>query len=251
MILWGHRLAADTPDLDILETWAGHTQPDEGWLILWAPEADRRVRAVKILEKAGLVRSVETMSVREAQAMVRSLMREGGCEADEAAVAQIVATVGTGFDALEQETQKLRTFTDGGPVGVAEVAAATTGCPDLSVFRLTDAVSQRRIKEALPLIRMLLDRGEQAVGLLALLAREVRLLARTKELQSKRRPVSSLGLPPFVVERLQRQAAQWSVEDVRRAFERLLEADRKLKTGGRPDLTLELCVIDMLEPGPA
>jgi len=247
VVLWELTLGPTVEGLDVLENWASDPRPNEGWLILWAPEADRRIRAVRALEKAGATQPVAPMNARQAALWLRRHVEDLGAQIDEGAASEIVAMVGSDADALEQEAEKLYVFTDGGRITSALVAAATTGNPNLSVFRLTEAVSRRRIREALPLVRLLLDRGEEAVGLVALLAREIRLIARTKDLQAQRLPLDALGLRPFILERLAQVARLWSGGELRQAVGLLLEADRKIKTGHRPDLALELCLIDLVE----
>lgn len=247
VILWDLPLVPATGDLSLLDQWASQPRsPGDGWLILWAPEADRRLRTVKELEQRGRVTRVDPMDARQATETLVELAGQEGGGIHRKAAAMVVQMVGTGFDALEQEIRKLLAFTQGAPVTEDDVALATTGTPGLSVFRLTESVAERRLAESLKVLGGLLDAGESAIGLLALLAREFRLLGRTKALLAASQPLTGLGLPSFVTGRLSRAAPKWEADEVRGAFRLLLEADRRLKTGGRPRLTLELLLVDLL-----
>ncbi len=94
-----------------------------------------------------------------------------------------------------------------------------------------------------------------------MLARQLRLLLRTQDKLAQGMPpaqlAKELGVPPFVAEKLQRQAAQFTPQDLQDQLLRLQEADLQLKTGmSAPQLLLEeviltLCPLPELRRSPS
>ncbi len=247
VVVWDLPLAGDTDGLERLEEWArpdGEVTDDAPWLIIWAPAADRRLKAVKALEAAHLIVPVAPPDAWGAQRELTALVEARGGRIRPEAAGAVVALVGSGLDALVNEAEKLTLLAGEGEIGMAEVSLATTGRPDVSVFRLTEALSAKRLGDALRVAGQLLGGGESGIGLIAMLAREMRLLARTKALGEA--SPSKLGVPAFVASRLGRDARLWSGEEIRRAFPRLLKADLDLKTGAKDGVTMELCLIDLV-----
>lgn len=247
VVLWDFPLTGESGDLSLLERWAqGAPEKGEALLVLWAPEADRRLKVVKALEARKVTQTTALMDARHAEAALADLVREAGGTIDPKAASLVVQMAGRDYDGLDQEAQKLVALTDGKPITPGDVHRATTGRPDLSVFRLTEAVSGKRLGEALSLVGPLLDAGQNAIGLVALLSREFRLLVRTKRLPKDMNAASALGLPPFVASRLVQSAKGWTEDALEGAFRTLLAADLKLKSGFRQDLTLELLLVDLM-----
>ena len=77
--------------------------------------------------------------------------------------------------------------------------------------------------------------GEEPLAILGMLARQVRLLFRTKALQAEATSAGAiartLGLPPRVVATLERHAASLSWQQLSRALRCLSRADLAIKTG--------------------
>lgn len=246
-VVWDLPIGGDTDGLDRLEEWTRGSREapeDAPWLVIWAPVADRRLKAVKSLEASRLIVTVAPPDATGAQRELSALVGERGGRIRPEAAAAVVALVGCSLDALDSEADKLTLLAGEGEIGMAEVSLATTGREDVSIFRLTEALSARRLGDALKVAARLIGGGESGIGLIAMLAREMRLLARTK-LLGEASP-AKLGVPPFVASRLTRDARLWSEEEIRSGFPRLLEADLALKSGAREGVTIELCLIDLI-----
>lgn len=117
-----------------------------------------------------------------------------------------------------------------------------------SVFEMLDAVADRDAGRALALLDELLGRGEAPLGILALLARQVRLACHAAGLAEEGLGPDEiavrLGQKPWVVRRLLRQGASLAESGFPAAFAALLEADLAIKNGSQqPELALAaLCV---------
>ncbi|HEY8415966.1 MAG TPA: DNA polymerase III subunit delta [Thermaerobacter sp.] len=132
-------------------------------------------------------------------------------------------------------------------VGIAATTAA--------VFDLVDAIAEKRRAAALQLLGRLLAAGEPPLRLLALVARQFRILAHARALMDRgatqRDLQERLGLHPFVARKAWQQARRLGADESMEALEAILETDVAIKQGRWPDrLALERMVLLLTTPGP-
>lgn len=176
--------------------------------------------------------------------------QQRGLAVEARATAALASLVGADLRTLDSELAKLATFADGQPVTEDDVRSLVSLAREPNVFAWADAVVEGRTKDASELLQRLLDESEPPQRLLTMLSRQYRLLLLTKELQAKRvRPpevASGLGVPPFVAQRLLKQAPSYTIERLRQAYRKLLEADLSIKRGVYDDETaLQLLVVEL------
>lgn len=141
------------------------------------------------------------------------------------------------------ELEKLLTYAGSRPVTTSDVTLLVTPVSLESIFRLVDALAERNGPLATTLLHQFLAADEHPLGLLALVTRQFRLLLQTQALQEAGARAgeleSRLPVPPFVAQKLARQARRFSPELLRAALHKLLDSDTAIKTG-RMDSMLAL-----------
>lgn len=148
----------------------------------------------------------------------------------------LVERTGPDLLRLYQEINKLISYA-GAEREIREVHVSSLTVPlaEESVFRVVDALGEKRYREALAGIRELLQRGHQAPAILAMVARQFRLILQAKELKEKKeaptRIAAQLGVPPFVARKLMAQAENFSRQQAVAALSMLLSADEAVKRG--------------------
>jgi DNA polymerase-3 subunit delta len=164
-------------------------------------------------------------------------------------VTRLMATlVGNDLRLLDQEIDKLLIYADGRQVTEQDVRALVSRAREASVFDLVDCVGRREAGQALRLLHRLLDEGEPPLRLMAMLARQVRILIQVKELQSQRltqaQMAKQLKLHPFGVKKGLAQAGNFTMEQLEKAHRLLVETDWMIKTGEMEDvLALDMLVV--------
>lgn len=105
---------------------------------------------------------------------------------------------------------------------------------DADIFKLMDAVSERRESQALALLEESFAAGEHPLGLLAMLQRQFRILTLVQEAsKTETRPdaiARELSLHPFVVQKALRQVRGFTVRELGDANSRLLVIEEQAKT---------------------
>jgi len=225
-------------------------------LICMADKLEHGHRGLKRIEGVGKVlRFVlpkdEGGRERQCQQWMRERAREQGKSLTPEAERLLLTLQGPDLLRLSQEVDKLCLFVGERQQIDPEAVEALVGRGRVrGIFELTAAVSRRDLNEALSCLRHLLERGEEPLGMLGMLARQLRLLVRAKELLAQSSPPAEisrlLGVPrPFVSEILE-AANISSLPRLEQGLACLLDLDRRLKSsGGGQRLFLELAVIDL------
>ena len=173
-----------------------------------------------------------------------------GIPVEARAVATLAGLVGTDLWLIDSELRKLATYAGDRPVSEDDVRSLVSLAREPNVFAMADAVIEGRSGDAIDLVQKLLADGDTAQRLLAMIARQYRLLLLTKEqLDGGARPpdiATRVGVPPFALQRLLKQAPRYDIDGLRRAYGRLLEADLNVKRGLYDDGTsLHLLVFEL------
>lgn len=134
------------------------------------------------------------------------------------------------------ELEKLSTFVGAG--GVIDRRAVQTLVPEPNeqVFALTDALSARNLARANAVLDEMLERGEPAQVIFAMLTRHVRILLLCQAGRQERGDVSFLQsgefhLRDFALRNAERQAQAFGAARLRELFGVLVRADAAIKTG--------------------
>jgi DNA polymerase-3 subunit delta len=178
----------------------------------------------------------------------------GGSITDEAA--QLLAGfVGGDLRVLANEVDKLATYAGPGQaIDVADVEALVSQASEASIFACVDAVAQGDRRAALSSLAVLLEGGEKPERVLALVARQVRLLLQARDLSMRGEDQEAigraLGVPPYPLRKVLDQMRLFQVETLEGMLRRVLEADVQVKTGELESrLALELLIAELCAAG--
>ncbi len=209
--------------------------PEHCQLILTAAKADARTTLYKAIKKHGEIQEFAPLKPAEFRRWLTETVSAKNLVLERDAL-ELLATYTLGDCATaENELAKLATYTDGGPIDRAAVAALTH--PDLhtSIFALTDALGARQIHNALACLNDLTKRGENLIQVLFAIVSQLRTLLRVQALLAKRVPAgqlaSELKLHPFVVQKSLPCSRNFSTAELKVAYRRLLAIDTAIKTG--------------------
>ncbi|MCX6029658.1 MAG: DNA polymerase III subunit delta [Chloroflexi bacterium] len=172
---------------------------------------------------------------------IRARARLRKVKLDPSAVADLADFVGDELRQLDQELLKLADYAgDGRAITRADVRRLVPATRAASVFELADALGMGDAPTAARLMQHALDvDGEPALRLLAMIARQYRLLLQAKALQAQgARPADigrTLEVAEWTVPKLLTQAGRHTFAALERAMGRILAADEAIKTGKMGD----------------
>ncbi len=185
----------------------------------------------------------------------RAAARAGAIDPAAAAAltAALVRDDGVDLRLASMELDKLLTYAGDRPVTAADVAELVTAVSLESIFKLIDALAERQGPAAATLLHQLLAEREPPLRLLALIARQFRLLLQARSLLdggvAPAELNQRLAVPPFVARKLTGQCRRFSPGFLESALSRLLAIDTEIKTGRiEGTLALDLFVAGVCGP---
>lgn len=254
-------------------------------LVITAGKVDKRKTLFKALQKVGGVEEHAGWSINDrdwterATMLARQGFRDLGKSIDEAALAEFVHQVGPNPRQLQLEVEKIALYADDSPeVRPGDVAAVAIRNKQAQAFALAEAVGDRNLPQALRILdeeiwTMQFDRQKSSIGLLyglitkfrvILMAQDLLRSGRIKSTQSfgafkpqlerldpdefpQDRRYSPMGVNPYVLFKALPQARNYTVSELVRAMEVLLETNRRLVSSGSEErLTLQQALVDII-----
>jgi DNA polymerase-3 subunit delta len=215
---------------------------DEGSsvLVVRAGRIDRRTAWVKAFREPAAIVECEAPTRKPALLdFVRQEAGRQGLTLERGAAELLVDRVGPHLLALRQELAKAALFAgEKSRITAAHASELTSDLAEEPIWDLTDAIGDGRTADALVVLGKLVGTGAPPPVLLGALASHFRRLLRVRH-------GASVSGPPFVRQKLERQAGRYGLRRVADCLRAIHETDEALKGQGvlPPDLALERLVL--------
>jgi DNA polymerase III subunit delta len=266
----------------LLEDFLSAGMPPGNVLVFTASAVDRRKRIFKKVRETGEV--IELAIARErsgaltaesAGALIDQVLGERGKRISPGGRRLAVQRAGRDPGLMSIELEKLCLYAgEAAAIDEKDVAASFRDLAESWIFDFTRALAQRQAVSAVALLRSLFEQGDHPLRLLALIARELRMLllardclagslagAWTRQTQfaafrdrlfpklSEEERQGFGGVHPFVVYLALQNASGVTTSALQHGLLHLQELDVKFKsTGTDPRLLLEAFVLEMCRP---
>ncbi|AMA72318.1 MULTISPECIES: DNA polymerase III subunit delta [Aneurinibacillus] len=263
LFLTGVKLPSGAPehDLEALVQYANHP-PEHSVLILEVAQdkLDERKKAVKALKHNGIVLECAPLKEAELADWVVRQAKRYHVHMEVAAAELLIAMSGTQLRQLDKEVEKMAMYVgEGEEITKQTVEMLATRELEHDIFRLIDKVARLEIEDAVQIYYDLQrinvgsseTKGEgEPLKILALLARQFRILLQIKTLKSRgyspQQMAAMLGIHPYVAKLAVEQARAFSEQALRKILHRLAEEDIRIKTGQIDKvLALELFILGL------
>jgi DNA polymerase-3 subunit delta len=275
-------VGAQRDESGLVEEFLAAGVPPGNVLLFTAAAVDRRKRLVKVLREAGIVAEYAVqrerngaLSAASVEEIIDRVASAHGVKVAPAARRAIVQRAGRDQAQLAMELEKLCLYAaDRDLVTEEDVRASVRDLAESWIFDFTRALAQRRAVPAIALLRALFTQGEHPLRLLALIAREVRLLLLARDCLAdtlagawtpgvqydvfRDRLLPRLGqtqreafgnIHPYALYQCLQNAGGTSTAALQRAVLALQQLDVRFKSSsGDPKLLLESFVLDMCRP---
>lgn len=226
-----------------------HNLPNYSILILQytSGKVDKRRKLVKTIDKLGLCIECDTLAHWHIGDWLNSRLHELNLRLDKEAYAYFLESIKSmdkislGF--LDQELQKLTLCAKTQIINRQFLETNFASIPEISTFRLWDALGEKNIALALELFTIQQQSGVHPLRLLKFLHRQIDQLWHVKiylqDGQSIKQIATSLKLHPFITEKIVKQAQNFTLDTIEQTLKNLADIDYKLKTGSNEPALLE------------
>ncbi|KNX39241.1 DNA polymerase III subunit delta [Luteipulveratus halotolerans] len=253
--LFGGRKAVVVRDLDegndalIEDLVAIVQQGSDAVVIVTHKSGNRGKKALDALKKAKarVIDAPAIKSDRDKTSFVTHEFRSKGRNVAPDAVRALLEAVGKDLRELAQACQQLVDDTTG-VIDAATVERYHGGKVEATGFRVADAAVAGDAAEALRLLRHALATGLDPVPIVAVLAGQLRQIARVASAGRGRSAdlAKQLGMAPWQIDRARAAARGWDGDRLGRAIQAVAAADFDVKGGGRdPVYAVERAILEI------
>lgn len=240
-------------DLKMLESWMLH--PSETTVTIFiAPyeKLDERKKVTKLMKEHGVVIHSQAPNERDLAVWLQNEVSLRRKKIDEEALFKLIELVGLNMLHLQSEVEKLCFYIGEEEViqleHVEDLVAKTL---EQDAFKLLNAYIDGDVSTAVMIYHDLIRQKQEPIGLVALLASQVRLMSNVYYLQTKgyhaQQIAKTLKVNPYRVKRIVEEKRGIRDESLLRALYGLSEVDLQLKTmSGKRERYLELFLMKPL-----
>jgi DNA polymerase-3 subunit delta len=200
----------------------------------------------------GFARLYKKPRERELPAWIRKQVKARGGIISHEAVTMLAALVGSDLRLMDQEIEKLLLYAGERQITSEDVLALVSRARETSIFDLVDCVGRREADCALRLLHRMLDEEAAPLYLLAMLARQIRILIQVSELRDRglgaKEMADKLKMHPYAVKKGLAQSRNFTMAQLEAAHERIVATDWAIKTGQSEDvLALDMLIVGLTD----
>ena len=166
---------------------------------------------------------------------IKKEVNKNQAEIDPEAVNKLIAYVGNDLWQMSNEINKLVSYKAGKLINSQDVEIMIKAKIDLNIFKTLDALAQKDKKTAWRLLHEHLEQGENEIYLLSRFIYQIRVLLKLKDLMEKGTQYYNLAkiskLHPFVVKKSSEQLRNFTLDQLKKIYQQLLDIDLKIKSG--------------------
>ena len=227
--------------------------PPSTCLVFECEAPDKRKKLCQTLMKLSGAVSFDALSDARLTQWMNQTLRPMKKRMDANTCAHLAFTSGRDLTMLNGELQKLAAYVGERETITAEdVEQIATHTAECTVFAMVDALVDGQAERAFSLLNVLLESGEQRIGVLALITRQYRQMLYAKDMQESRTPqaqmAKALGVPPFALSQLTRRAGRRTMAQLKKQLALCVNADFDIKRGAvREEAALDRLMLALTE----
>jgi DNA polymerase-3 subunit delta len=233
------------------------------------PERDKKARDKNPLlsalsDKAKIV-VFPALKDRELQSWIQKGVAGRGGNIAPGAIELLARTVGGNLWIMSNEIDKLIAYAhlpesakDGGQAAGRQIVESdierlVAEARETSIFSLVDAIVEFRANVAQEWLEKLLQKGASTSYVLTMLARQVNMVVRAKEMRRQGKSMQEIRTQlnitqEFVLNRVLEQSGRYTYERLKEVYHKLLETDIAIKTGKyEGELALNMLVAELCQ----
>lgn len=208
---------------------------------------DERNKLFQFLKKEAKSQEFKPIDGQKLKDWVEKEFKKYNTSVEPVIIQTLINFVGNDLWQMANEIKKLVSFRDGKKIKTEDINLLVRPKIENDIFKTIDAIAQKNKKQALGLLQKHLEEGDHPLYLLSMINFQFRNLLIVKDLIEKHNPynviIKKSRLHPFVVKKSYFQAQKFTLEELKKIYQKIFDTDLKIKTGQiEPEMALELLV---------
>ncbi len=162
-------------------------------------------------------------------------VKKRDAEIDYKEAGHLTESVGVDMNELICEIEKLSLYRIHNKIRREDIDTLVTGKITQNIFKLTDAIATKNLRTAVQILEKLIASHEEVPRIFHMIVRQFRILVQIRSCLDRNMSQSEIRLQipehPFVIANGIKQATHFSVRELIRIYEHMLDIERKFKTG--------------------
>jgi len=207
-------------------------------------------RFFNFLKTKAKTQNFQPLGGEKLKSWIRQELSKLKTEIDPGAIDKLINFVGNNLWQMSNEIKKLASFKKDKKINVKDIELLVKPKIETAIFKTIDAISQKNKKQALLLIHQHLEKGDNPLYLLSMINFQFRNLLIIKDLMERQRPYYSIlkmtHLHPFVVKKSCQQANKFTLQELKKIYQKIFRVDLDIKTGRiKPETALDLLLTEI------
>ena len=209
-------------------------------IVYESSSADKRIKIFKSLEKIAKCQEFEFLSPISLRKWISQEFEKNKNKIDLDALDLLIGFVGHDLWQMENEINKLSNYKIGSTIKKSDVQLLVKPNISNDIFKTIEALASKDKKTALDLLHKQIDGGDFPLYLLTMIAYQFKNLLIIKE-----NPKNS-GLHPYVVQKSLYLCNQFTVEQLKKIYQKIFQIDSDIKSGKvEPEMALDLLLVEI------
>lgn len=187
------------------------------------------------LKKNGKSQEFQLLDGEKLKNWVIKEFKNYGVKIEPQSLNKLIEFVGNDLWQFSEEIKKLVNYKNGEIIKEKDVEVLVKPKIESDIFKTIDSLGLKQKKQALELIHKHLEKGDNPLYLFSMLTYQFRNLLLVKDLSQKYQSFYAIskicGLHPFVARKAYFQAKNFTVEEIKKIYRKIFQADLNIKTG--------------------
>lgn len=211
-------------------------------------KADKRGKLYKAVSKNGYCLECKIPSERELCEWVGKEVLKNGFTMKKDVILYFLRNINPGMESILAELEKLYNYSERGEIIKKDIDSICSKSLEVKIFNMVAAIGNKNIKEALDIYNNMILMKEAPIMILAMIARQFRIILQSKYLSEKGYYNSDIAKKinqrDFVVSQCVFQAKNFKKKDLLNALKDCAECDVNIKSGKIQDrLGVEMIIM--------
>ncbi len=163
------------------------------------------------------------------------------------AIEKLIVFFGNDLWQISNELQKLSSYKENKEITKEDIDNLCVSNINLNIFETIEAISKKDKRKALKLVSEHVEKGENEMKILSMINYQFRNILKIKSLIEEKKSFFQIQkltkLHPFVVKKTFPLAKNFSIDELKAIYKKILEVDFKIKTGKiEPKLAIEMFI---------
>lgn len=222
---------------ELLEKGKVFTDSDNVLILVESTNILKKEKLFSFIEKSGKVQEFEPLKGVKLNAWVKKEVEALNGEINEKGLEKLIEYVGSDLWQMENELKKLVNYSK--KISEKEIESMVKPKYETNIFDTIDAIATKDKKKAIRFLKEHAEKGDSVLFLLAMIASQIRNIISVKSGSGK-------GMHPFVLRKATFQSRNFSLEDLKRIYQKIVDLDFEIKVGKiEQDMALDVLISEI------